>query len=58
MGGEGKVEGRSRRELCHGRVGWDQVKGRLLGERRKNFAREELGRRKKEMAEVGLREED
>jgi hypothetical protein len=34
------------------------VKGRLLGERRRNFAREEFGRRKKEMAEVGLREED
>jgi hypothetical protein len=51
-GGEGKVEGRSRRELCHGRVGWDQVKGRLLGERRRDFAREELGRKKKEMAEV------
>ncbi len=29
----------------------DQVKGRLLGERRRNFAREELGRRKKEMGE-------
>jgi hypothetical protein len=25
---------------------------------RRNFAREELGRRKKEMGEVGLREED
>jgi hypothetical protein len=30
----------------------------LLGERRRNFARKELGRRKKEMGEVGLREED
>ena len=27
-------------------VGWDQGWGRLLGERRRNFAREELGRRK------------
>ena len=39
-------------------VGWDQGWGKLLGERRRNFAREELGRRKKEMGEVGLREED
>ena len=58
-GGEGKVEGRSGRELCHGRVGWGPgLGGRLLGERRRDFAREELGRRKKEMGEVGLMEED
>ena len=32
-------------------VGWGPGLGKLLGERRRNFAREELGRRKKEMGE-------